>query len=260
MTPDTNDTAVASLSDAVRTQLDVLRDSAARLAALVGPLTPDELRQGAYPTEWTIADVLSHLGSGAVIFRGQFGGGLDMQAVWDEWNAKTPDAQAADVLLADRALQDRLAELTPDDEARLRFAMGPMELDLTTFLSMRINEHALHTWDVAVADDPSATVPDAAAALIVDTLPMISRFGGKPTGSTRSISIRTSAPTRYFTVALTPDGVTLAPSDPVDGPDLELPAEALIRLVYGRLDPDHTPTVEGSEDDLDELRRAFPGF
>ena len=46
--------------------LDALRASADRLAALVEPLTPDELRLSAYPTEWTIAQVLSHLGSGAV--------------------------------------------------------------------------------------------------------------------------------------------------------------------------------------------------
>ena len=38
-----------------------------------------------------------------------------------------------------------------------------------------------------------------------------------------------------------------------------LPAEALVRLVYGRLDPDHTPSFDGDEADLDELRRAFPG-
>jgi hypothetical protein len=38
-----------------------------------------------------------------------------------------------------------------------------------------------------------------------------------------------------------------------------LPAEALIRLVYGRLDPDHTPAVKGDPDVLDRLRRVFPG-
>ena len=38
-----------------------------------------------------------------------------------------------------------------------------------------------------------------------------------------------------------------------------LPAEALVRPVYGRLDPDHTP---GGVDDprLATLRRVFPGF
>ena len=43
--------------------LDTLRDSVDRLAKLVEPLTPDELRLSVYPTEWTIAAVLSHLGS-----------------------------------------------------------------------------------------------------------------------------------------------------------------------------------------------------
>jgi hypothetical protein len=44
----------------------------------------------------------------------------------------------------------------------------------------------------------------------------------------------------------------------VDVPDLVLPAEACIRLVYGRLDPDHAGGApEGPV--LDELRRAFPG-
>jgi Mycothiol maleylpyruvate isomerase N-terminal domain len=48
---------------------------------------------------------------------------------------------------------------------------------------------------------------------------------------------------------------------PDDGgaPDLTLPAEALIRLVYGRLDPDHTPPVEGDLALLDSLRSVFPG-
>jgi hypothetical protein len=43
-------------------------------------------------------------------------------------------------------------------------------------------------------------------------------------------------------------------------PDLELPSEAFIRLVYGRLDPAHTPEVSGRPTVLEELRRAFPGF
>jgi hypothetical protein len=44
------------------------------------------------------------------------------------------------------------------------------------------------------------------------------------------------------------------------GADLRLPAEAFIRLVYGRLDSAHTPPVETASTDLDELRRLFPGL
>jgi len=52
--------------------------------------------------------------------------------------------------------------------------------------------------------------------------------------------------------------VSLTPSTKRGGPDLELPAEAFVRLVYGRLDPDHTPRVDG-DFDLESLRHVFPG-
>ena len=71
-----------------------------------------------------------------------------------------------------------------------------------------------------------------------------------------------SDPQRDFTLE-SGDTVTLAPSAPGEDPelpDLQLPAEALVRLVYGRLDPAHTPPVETRGVDLDELRRLFPGF
>jgi hypothetical protein len=41
---------------------------------------------------------------------------------------------------------------------------------------------------------------------------------------------------------------------------LRLPTEAFVRLVYGRLDADHTPsTVEAEPALLDALRAALPG-
>jgi hypothetical protein len=183
-----------------------------------------------------------------------------MQAIWDEWNAKDPDAQAADSLLADDLLTHRLYGLTAEDEDNMRFAMGPAELDLLTFLGLRLNEHSLHTWDIVVTFDATATLSDSAAALIVDTLPMIVRWAGKPTGAERDLSIRTVSPDRTFALALRPDGLALSPGDPEVEPDLVLPAEALIRLVYGRLDPDHTPRGIVGVDHLDELREVFPGF
>ena len=69
----------------------------------------------------------------------------------------------------------------------------------------------------------------------------------------------TTDPDRQF-VLETGEAVTLMPADDAEGlPELRLPAEALVRLVYGRLDPAHTPAgVSGA--DLDELRQLFPGF
>jgi uncharacterized protein (TIGR03083 family) len=239
--------------------LDVLAASADRLAALVHSLTAAQIRQQAYPTEWTVADVLSHLGSGGTIMRQRLDGEVDPQPIWDEWNAKDPETQAADALRADADLQRRLASLSPEEAANLRFAMGPMELDLITFLKMRISEHALHTWDIAVTFDPAATVPPDSAALVVDILAMMAGFAGKPTGAERSVTITTTEPEGHFEVALRPDGIALSPGEAWDTPDLELSGDALIRLVYGRLDPDHSPTLEVGAADLEELRQVFPG-
>ena len=46
---------------------------------------------------------------------------------------------------------------------------------------------------------------------------------------------------------------------PAPRPDLELPAEAFARLIYGRLDPDHTPAFTGTEELMDVLRQTYPG-
>ena len=40
-------------------------------------------------------------------------------------------------------------------------------------VQLRLNEHALHTWDVEVVLDPNATLPTDAAAVIVDQLGML---------------------------------------------------------------------------------------
>jgi uncharacterized protein (TIGR03083 family) len=240
--------------------LEVLGSSVTRLARLVEPLDPDQLRQQAYPTEWTVADVLSHLGSGAVITRLRIDGEVDMTAIWDEWNAKDPDAQARDALEADGALQERLAALTSAERSALHFAMGPMDLDLATFLGMRLSEHSLHTWDIAVTFDDAATIPADEAALVSTNLAMMARFAGKPTGAERDLTVATVDPARHFSIALRHDGVSLSPTAAGGEADLTMPTDALIRLVYGRLDPDHTPTLAADEGDLDELRRAFPGF
>ena len=42
---------------------------------------------------------------------------------------------------------------------------------------------------------------------------------------------------------------------------LRLPGEAFVRLLYGRLDPGHTPaSVEATGIELGTLRHSFPGI
>jgi uncharacterized protein (TIGR03083 family) len=138
--------------------------------------------------------------------------------------------------------------------------MFGMDLDAVGFARMRLSEHAIHTWDVAVALDPAATVAPDAVDLLIDTVAQFAARAGKPDGKQRLLRIATSDPERHF-VLETGEVVTLTPPDGDDGPpDLRLPAEAFIRLVYGRLDPVHTPPAQAGRVDLDELRQLFPGF
>lgn len=70
--------------------------------------------------------------------------------------------------------------------------------------------------------------------------------------------VRTTDPDRQLAVVVTPDAVALAPSAPGSEADLVIPAEAFLRLVYGRLDPDHTPAGVGGPA-VERLRQVFPG-
>jgi uncharacterized protein (TIGR03083 family) len=257
----------SAFDDRTAAYLDALRSSVDRLRALVGTLTEDDLTTPAYPSEWSIADVLSHLGSGAVITRRTFHDALsDLEtpedfapSVWDEWNHKTSAQQRQDALEVDAQLMTDLDAVPDEDRARATFPMGPMSLDFTEFVAMRLNEHAFHTWDIEIVRDEAATLPPHAAELVIDNLELVARFTAKPTGDSRTIRVATTDPVRGFTIDLAPDAATFQTAEaPPDTADLNLPAEALARLVYGRLDPATTPAaVEG--DLLHILRKVFPG-
>jgi hypothetical protein len=182
--------------------------------------------------------------------------------VWDQWNAKSPTEQAADAIRADAAFLARLDALTGAERDQWRLNLFGAEQGLADLLRFRLGEHALHTWDVAVALDPRATVAPDATALLVDVLDQFTGRLGKPTGDSLRVDVRTDAPQRRFLLEVGPDSVQLAPTgdDSADGTArLHLPAEALLRLVYGRLDAEHTPALEAEQVDLDVLRRVFPG-
>ena len=243
-------------------QLAALRLSSDRLRELADVLDDRALARSAYPTDWSVADVLSHIGSGAVIMARRLEDSLRgletpdafAPAVWDEWNAKKDSAKAADGLAADRAYVERLEALNEAERASLVFVMGPLRLGFDDAVSLRLNEHALHTWDVEVAFNPSAVIPDAIVAEVIDHLEMIAGFTARPTGATETVVVATTDPERRFRVSLTPDAVSFAaaPAASADGDaDTTVPAEQWIRLVYGRLDP--------ADGVLQKLVPVFPG-
>ena len=251
--------------------IQALRHSHDSLRALVEPLSDDQLEQRSFCTDWSIAQVLSHLGSQAEIsglwldagLTGQDPPGRDaFPPIWDAWNARSPRAQAADSLRANEAFVQRLESLDAGQRERFHLEMFGMDLDTAGLARMRLSEHAIHSWDVAVALDPAARVAPDAVDLIVDTLGPLAARSGKPDGAKLRLHVSASGPQRDFTLE-SGETVTLAPSaagEDAELPELQLPAEALVRLVYGRLDPAHTPPVETRGVDLDELRRLFPGF
>jgi uncharacterized protein (TIGR03083 family) len=259
-----------------------LRASHERLRRLIAGLRPDQLTGRAYPERWTIAQVLSHLGCEAEIFIGRVNvtrsgrrdpGREAFAAISREWAARSPSDQSADSIGANQRLVELFEELVGGAGAMLRFNVLGFRLDLTGMAGIRLSEHTLHSWDIAVILDPSATLAAPSVALLIDVAPqMVSRVRWRPTtepqlppatGPSR-VHIMTSGPAREFALTLG-EKVRLGPWPGDGGPlapaELHLPAEALLRLFAGRLDPRHTPgEITATGVALDTLRAAFPGF
>ncbi len=263
-----------SAADAAIQSLRAVHDE---LAARVAGYADADLARPSGAAEWTVAQVLSHIGSGAEIALA----GLEAaragspppeqsfyQSVWDRWNAMTPRQQADGCVPSDAALVESYEEL--DDTSRnslrldLPFLPEPVGLDLQA--ALRLNESTLHGWDVAVADDTAATLNPTAVPLLVDALtgPMsfLVGFIGKSGGADGVLAVSTVDPHRQLRLRFgDPVALEASAADAADG-TLTLPAEALLRLLTGRLGADHTPagvTVTGPLD-LAGLRAVFPGF
>jgi uncharacterized protein (TIGR03083 family) len=248
------------------------RASHDRLAGILGGLNEDEMRGQSYDDDWTIADVASHLGSQAEIFDLFLDAGLAgaplpafeaFGPIWDRWNAAPPADQVRGSIEANERFVQRIEGLTADDLAAFPLPMFGRELDLPALLAMRLGEHAVHTWDVAVALDGEAFVAPDAVDMLLDTLHQTAARTGKPVVGAAPIQIQTTAPARRFVLTLDP-AVELVPSNATapaaEQEPLQLTGEALVRLVFGRLDPAHTPANADAHPRIGEARAAFPGF
>lgn len=249
--------------------LRALRSSQQRLSALVNGLEPADLERATSDHGWTVAEVLGHLGSQSEIFTLFLDAGLSGKEppsnqafgpIWDAWNAKSPEAKASDALMADATFLAHVESLDADHLARFEMSFFGMDVDAAQLLRMRLGEHALHSWDVEVVFDDGAVLAPDATELLIDGLGTLVSRVGKPEDEPQSINIVTSSPERRF--VLDTGAVSLEPGDAAGGPPrLELSSEALIRLVYGRLDDRHLgdPLPRATGVELDALRTIFPG-
>lgn len=258
------------------TVIAAMRSETDRSTASVRSLSDDDLSRPSAAREWDVSQVVSHLGSGAVInlavLEGSLGGsapGPDFnQGVWAEWNAMGRRQRADSFLVASTALVERYESLTPDERENARIDLGfmPQPVPVAIAARMRLNELTLHTWDVRAAFDPAAVLStDAVAALLHGEPDLIGWIGkSEPLdGRERTVQVVTTDPGSLATLHLG-DSIRLEPGAETASADgtLTVPAEAWLRLVAGRLGADHTPDgVQVTGDvSLELLRRVFPGY
>jgi len=259
------------MAESARDAIEAFRRSHDETARQVADFGPDQLRVGSGAAEWTVAQVLSHLGSSSETaldtLRARVANREGNQAVWDRWNAMAPAEQAANFVAWEERLVGALEALTDEELAGLRLDLGflPWPVDIAMFTEMRLSEVALHRWDVDVAFDPQARLAPYLVPFVLSRLPMFAGFSSKPIGKTGLVAIQTSDPARRYLLELREDGASLteleAPAADA-GTTIRITAEALIRLTAGRLAPEHTPdgvTVDGAIS-LDDLRKLFPGY
>jgi uncharacterized protein (TIGR03083 family) len=257
------------MSQLVDRTIAALRSEHDVLAALVRTLTDDQLATISGAAEWTVAQTLSHLGSGAEIGRapialaaGETVTAEDNQTIWARWDSSAPRAQAEGFLEHDGRWLETVEAFTPEQRSSLTVDLGflPEPVPLLTALGMRLNEVANHSWDVRVAFDPHAGVDAESAAVLVDLLAgpvgfMLGWFA-KPAELADPVSVAIPGAGLVIDDAATVVDHLESPSATFNGPP-----EAFVRLVSGRLKApyDKGVTVEGSIT-LDDLRRVFPGF
>jgi uncharacterized protein (TIGR03083 family) len=251
-----------------------LRSSHDLLASLAAGLDDAAPTRMSYCTEWTIAQVYSHLGSGAEINLAWLTAAREhtepigqdaMQEIWGRWNALSPQEQVAEAIGSDARLVEAYEAMSTEELAAAHISVfgGMLELDGSGLALFRLPEHALHTWDVAVALDPSARVAPYAVDLLIDQLAGRTGWMAKPSGATWSVRVETTDPARTLVIAATPESVSLENGGP-DQPDgvVRMPAESLVRLTFGRLDDANSDSVDTSATKvtLADLRAVFPGF
>ncbi|GAB3827926.1 maleylpyruvate isomerase family mycothiol-dependent enzyme [Kribbella italica] len=255
--------------------ISALRTGYDSLAELVGGLQPDDLVRPSGASEWKLADVLSHLGSGAEINLALLEGALDgtgtpaadfNTSTWDRWNALSPADQASNFLTANQKLVQRYEGLNDDQLANLRIDYGflPEPVDVETAAAMRLSEFTLHSWDVRVGLDPDATLAPEATELLLDGIGRLLGWVGKADqlDGTAALTVNTTAPDRTFGLTIA-DTIELTDTPATPDGELNAPAEYIVRLVTGRNAAQYTPpsvTLTSDKLTLDQLRQVFPGF
>lgn len=138
----------------------------------------------------------------------------------------------------------------------------PQPAPLDRFAGLRLNEAALHGWDVAIAVDPSAELDAAAADVLIELL-------RGPIGFLPGFTAKADQLPDHALLAVQAGAHRLGldigervqlvddPEDPTGR--LRLPVGAFPRLLSGRLRPTDELELSGPVG-RDDLLRVFPGY
>jgi len=237
-------------------------------------LTDEQLGGDSGASDWSAAQVLSHLGSGAEISLASLHAALGRgeapddgfnRSVWDRWDALTPVEQRDGFLRHDEALVESMEALTAEQHSSLEVPIGflPAPLSVAGYAGLRLNEMAHHGWDVRVAGDGEAGLLEVSTAVLPEHLAGELGFLLGFIGKADRVEDRVVLDVGETGYAVVVDGsVSLGSATGESTATFDGPAEAALRLISGRLGPAYTPadvSVTGNVT-LDELRTVFPGF
>jgi uncharacterized protein (TIGR03083 family) len=225
------------------------------LSAHVAKLDESDLTGPSGASEWDVAHVLSHLGSGAEIGLAALEQALSgpgappdgfNQSVWDRWNAMGPREHRDGFVAADQRLVERYEGLDATTREELRIDLGflPAPVNVAAAVRMRLSEFTFHAWDVQAGAEPAVTLAPRAVPLLQDAVAPLLGWIAKPdalAGRGAHLAVDLSEPSDTLGLALG-DRIVVG-ERPVE-PDgvFSGPTEAWLRLLTGRLKPANTPS------------------
>jgi uncharacterized protein (TIGR03083 family) len=225
-----------ALRQAERSEID-------RLGAHLAQLDSDGWIEQSYCLEWRIYQVVSHISSGARIFLGSLANWFDgappmgreqMQAIWAKFNALAPEQMLEEFQASTTDYFARLEALPSG--AGLQEVDGFLgKVPAREMLALRLSEVALHTWDVLVARDHTARIPEA---VVTEILPAQLRIRAlRPSTALAGKRVRLETPDGTWRQLIDFRGEKpVLDADAAGEADIqvEAPLEEMCRLLGGR--------------------------
>jgi uncharacterized protein (TIGR03083 family) len=254
--------------------LAALHTSSRSLNTIVSELSERELNQPSYAHGWSLAQVLSHLGSAAeisamLVDRGRAGNMTgpvreELLPIWERWDALSPLDQRAAWRVADARHLSLLDSLDVAQRASMKVPYFAGQLSVPVYAGYRLSEQSVHGWDIAVALDPSATIPLEEVRLLWERLDLVAtRFHDSGTLSRLApaqltVELTDQQRTLCLDLGEEPHIHSVEPAESVGA--LTGTADAVLRLVYGRNRPDSDGITTSGRATLTDLRSLFPGY